>query len=188
MIHNFLTNSYWAKNVTYDVVKKSIKNSFCFGIYKDTKQIGFARVVTDYATTFYLCDVIITDEYRGKGLGKMLMDVVFSYEDIQGLFGLLMTKNAHDLYRRYGFQGSFLHQGSPGRTPRARELGVHKHSGRLRRCDNRMESQTMRIGHRSFDSSSNHRGASRHNCRSEDLLSSGNQNLDRHAELQRFLW
>jgi GNAT superfamily N-acetyltransferase len=104
-IYEMLKNeSYWAPSRSYGKVEKSIENSLCFGLYHKDKQIGFARVVTDYITTFYLCDVIITEEYRGKGLGKMLMDAVFSNDEIQGLFGLLMTKSAHDLYRRYGFQ------------------------------------------------------------------------------------
>ena len=105
-IHRMLANeSYWARNRSLEQVKKSIENSLCFGVFHGNNQIGFARVVTDSVTMFYLCDVIITEKYRGRGLGRMLMDAVFSCDEIQGLFGMLMTKSAHELYRKYGFKG-----------------------------------------------------------------------------------
>ena len=65
MIHNFLKNSYWAEDIPIAVVEKSIANSFCFGIYEDNKQVGFARVITDYTTFAYLGDVFILEGYRG---------------------------------------------------------------------------------------------------------------------------
>jgi len=97
--------SYWARNRTLEQVCKSIEKSICFGLLHGDAQIGFARVVTDGVTMFYLCDVIITKQYRGMGLGRMLMDSVFSNDEIQGLFGMLMTKSTHDLYGKYGFKG-----------------------------------------------------------------------------------
>lgn len=101
---NLLRNSYWAKNRTEDVINKSIENSTCYGIYLGNQQVGFARVVTDYATVFYLCDVIIDDEHRKKGLGKKLMECII--EDFGGMHGLLGTLDAHGLYDQYGFKGN----------------------------------------------------------------------------------
>ena len=104
-VHEMLNNeSYWARHRSLEQVKKSIATSICFGVYHGSRHLGFARVVTDYVTMFYLCDVIITEEYRGRGLGRMLMDAVFSFAEIQGLLGLLLTRSAHGLYRKYGFQ------------------------------------------------------------------------------------
>ena len=105
-IHKMLNNeSYWARNRSLEEISKSIESSLCFGLFHGNNQIGFARVVTDGVTMFYLCDVIITEKYRGRGLGKMLMNAVFSSDEIQGIFGMLMTKSAHGLYRQYGFKG-----------------------------------------------------------------------------------
>jgi ribosomal protein S18 acetylase RimI-like enzyme len=97
--------SYWARNRTKEQIIKSIENSLCFGLFHGDNQIGFARVVTDGVTMFYLCDVIVSEKYRGKGLGKILMDAIFSNKEIEGVFGMLMTKSAHGLYRKYGFRG-----------------------------------------------------------------------------------
>ncbi|MFH1639646.1 MAG: GNAT family N-acetyltransferase [Chloroflexota bacterium] len=105
-IHEMLKNeSYWARSRSLEQVKKSIETSLCFGLYHEDRQVGFARIVTDYTTMFYLCDVIITEKYRSKGLGRMLMEAVFSADEIKGLLGLLMTRSAHGLYRKYCFQG-----------------------------------------------------------------------------------
>ncbi len=76
VIHNFLSNSYWSKNIPFEIVQKSVENSFCFGIYKGEDQIGFARLITDYTTFAYLADVFILEEFRGKGLSKWLMEVM----------------------------------------------------------------------------------------------------------------
>lgn len=104
VIHNFLSNSYWAKNIPLEIVKKSVENSFCFGIYYEKNQIGFARLVTDYATFAYLADVFVLEEFRGKGLSKWLMDVMINYPELQGLRGwMLKTMDAHGLYKQFGF-------------------------------------------------------------------------------------
>ena len=109
VIHNYLCNeSYWAKNIPMEVVKKSIEGSCCFGVYvkknSTTKQIGFARVITDYATFGYLADVFILDTYRGKGLSKWLMKTIMNCPDLQGLRRwLLATKDAHGLYTKFLF-------------------------------------------------------------------------------------
>jgi GNAT superfamily N-acetyltransferase len=105
-IHDYLgKESYWAKNIPFDVVKKSIAGSFCFGLYDKEKQIGFARVITDHATFGYLADVFIIEAYRGKGLSKWLMKEIMDHPDLQGFRRwLLATKDAHGLYKQFGFE------------------------------------------------------------------------------------
>jgi len=104
VIHGFLSSSYWANKRQPEVTKRSIKNSFCFGIYKNKSQIGFARVITDYATFAYLADVFIIEEYRGRGLSKWLMKVIMSCKELQDLRRwFLATKDAHGLYEKFGF-------------------------------------------------------------------------------------
>ncbi len=106
MIHDFLANqSYWAKGIPFAVVKRSIENSLCFGVYHQGKQLGFARVVTDYATIAYIGDVFIIGPHRGKGLGKRLIKTIIDHPELKGLrLWLLGTRDAHDLYRKYGFK------------------------------------------------------------------------------------
>lgn len=104
-IHRFLSNeSYWAQGRSLDLVKRSIENSLCFGVFDGHKQLGFARVVTDFATFAWLADVFIVDEYRGHGLGVWLIEVITSHPRLQGFRRwLLATRDAHELYRRFGF-------------------------------------------------------------------------------------
>lgn len=105
-IHSYLSKeSYWAKNIPLDIVKRSIDNSLCFGIYKKGEQIGFARWVTDKATFGWLCDVYILTAYRGLGLSKKLMAFMIFHPDLQGLRRYqLATLDAHRLYEQYGFK------------------------------------------------------------------------------------
>jgi GNAT superfamily N-acetyltransferase len=103
-IHDFLSNrSYWAQGRPLQVVQDAITHSLCFGVYEGNAQVGFARVVTDYATFAWLCDVFILETHRGRGLGKWLIETVVAHPALQPkkLF-LLATQNAHELYRRYG--------------------------------------------------------------------------------------
>jgi GNAT superfamily N-acetyltransferase len=103
-IHRFLTNSYWAKGIPIDLVEQSIKNSLCFGIYEGNKQIGFARVITDFTTFAYLADVFVDEAYRGRGLSKILMTFIFSFEEFKMLRRfILATQDAHGLYAQFGF-------------------------------------------------------------------------------------
>ena len=104
VIHDFLANSsYWAEGRSFDVVRASIENSLCFGIYKGTELAGFARVVTDYATLAWVCDLFILEEYRREGLGKWLIEYIVAYPELQGLKNMLLaTKDAHEMYRKYG--------------------------------------------------------------------------------------
>lgn len=105
MIHNFLKSSYWAEDILRVAFEISIKNSLCFGIYEGNKQVGFARVISDYATSALLRDVFILESYRGQGLGKWLIKYILEYPELQNVQKwLLGTKDAHELYRRYGFQ------------------------------------------------------------------------------------
>jgi GNAT superfamily N-acetyltransferase len=105
MIHDFLSRqSYWAKGRELEVVNRGIDNSLSFGIYRGEQQIGFARVVTDYATFAWLADVFVLEEYRGRGLGKWLIEVIVAHPQLQGFRRwALATKDAHELYRDFGF-------------------------------------------------------------------------------------
>ncbi len=104
-IDGFLSNSYWNKGIPIELVQKSIKNSFCFGVYCNENQIGFARVVTDFAINAYLADVFILEEHRGKGLSKQLMDFIFGHPQLQNIKAWrLVTADAHGLYAKYGFK------------------------------------------------------------------------------------
>ena len=104
-VHHFLsTSSYWALEIPFKTVAKSIENSLCFGIYKDNRQVGFARWVTDAATFAYLADVYVESEFRGLGLSKKLMSLMLFHEDLQGLRRYqLATRDAHGLYEQFGF-------------------------------------------------------------------------------------
>jgi GNAT superfamily N-acetyltransferase len=103
-IHKFLADSYWAKGIPREVVERSIENSLAFGLYKGSEQIGFARVISDYATYAYIGDVFVLEEYRGHGLGVWLMETIMSHPRLQGLRRWsLLTRDAHWLYSRVGF-------------------------------------------------------------------------------------
>jgi GNAT superfamily N-acetyltransferase len=104
-IHRFLTeDSYWAEGIPLETVERAIEHSLNFGLYKQDQQIGFARVVTDYATFAYLADVFVLEPFRGQGLSKWLLDVITTHPQLQGLRRwLLGTKDAHGLYHQFGF-------------------------------------------------------------------------------------
>jgi len=106
LIHDFLANnSYWAEGRSLETVQRSIENSLNFGVFKDSTQVGFARVVTDYATFAWIADVFILPEYRGRGLSKWLMTVMVAHPQLQGFRRwVLATKDAHGLYRSIGFR------------------------------------------------------------------------------------
>ncbi|RKL64755.1 GNAT family N-acetyltransferase [Salipaludibacillus neizhouensis] len=102
-IYVFMQRSYWANRRPKDKIKKSIENSLCYGVYDGGKQVGFARIVTDWATMYYLCDVYIDEDYRVQGIGKKLIEEIVSSECLRNLFGYLGTKDAHSLYEQYDF-------------------------------------------------------------------------------------
>jgi GNAT superfamily N-acetyltransferase len=104
LIHGYLAGSYWAEGIARDLVARSIENSLCFGVFRGEDQVGFARVVSDYATFAYIGDVFILAQHRGRGLGKFLMECVMKHPELQGLRRWsLVTRDAHGLYKQFGF-------------------------------------------------------------------------------------
>jgi len=105
MIHHYLAGSYWAKGVPLKIVRKAVANSLSFGVFEETKQLGFGRFITDRATFAYLADVFVLPAYRGRGLSRLMLDAVLEHSDLQGLRRLMLaTKDAHGLYEKYGFE------------------------------------------------------------------------------------
>lgn len=103
-IHDFLSRSYWAKDIPFEVVDRSIDNSLCFGLYDGGRQVGFARVITDRTTFAYLADVFVLPSHRGRGLSRRLMEAVLAHPDLRGLRrSMLATRDAHGLYEKVGF-------------------------------------------------------------------------------------
>lgn len=106
-IYELLKKAYWAKDRSELVTKKAINNSLNFAIFETTSErlVGFARVITDYSTVYYLSDVFIDEEFRGRGLGKKIVEWIVLHEDkLSGINGLLKTKDAMNLYAKYGFE------------------------------------------------------------------------------------
>jgi N-acetylglutamate synthase-like GNAT family acetyltransferase len=105
VVHGFLTNCYWARGIPREVVRRSIEKALCFGIYDaGGAQVGFARVITDFATFAYLGDVFVLETHRGRGLSKWLMECIVAHPDLQGLRRwILLTRDAHGLYAQFGF-------------------------------------------------------------------------------------
>lgn len=104
-IHAYLTRSYWSGGISRDIAERGIANSLCFGVYEGDQQVGFARVITDYATFAYLADVFIIESHRGMGLSKFLMECIVNDSRLQGFRRwILGTRDAHGLYAQYGFK------------------------------------------------------------------------------------
>ena len=105
VIHGFLTNCYWAKGIPREVVARSIQHSLCFGVYDGSGAlVGFARVVSDFATVAYLGDVFVLESHRGRGLSKWMMECIMQHPSLQGLRRwILLTRDAHGLYSQFGF-------------------------------------------------------------------------------------
>jgi GNAT superfamily N-acetyltransferase len=101
-----LRSTYWASKRSDEQIEKSMQNSSCYGIYleDEEKLTGFARVISDYATTYYLCDVVIDEDYQNKGLGTALVGYIESLPIYEGLRGILITRDAHSLYRKFGYE------------------------------------------------------------------------------------
>lgn len=104
-VHHFLSKeSYWSQNIPFETVKTASENSLTFGVYHHNQQIGYARIVSDYATVAYLGDVYILPEFRGQGLSKWLMATIMNHPNLQGLRRwILLTADAHGLYKQYGW-------------------------------------------------------------------------------------
>lgn len=105
VIHQYLSEeSYWAKNIPREKVEKSMENALCFGVFTEGNQVGFARVISDFATIAYIGDVFILPQHRGKGLSKRLMRMIMEHPELQGLRRwILATADAHSLYEQFGF-------------------------------------------------------------------------------------
>jgi GNAT superfamily N-acetyltransferase len=104
LIHDFLNTIYWAEGRSRALVERTIANSLCFGAYADGRQIAFGRVITDRAVFGYLADIFVIPEFRGRGIGKALVRAMVQHPDIAGLkVVLLRTRDAHGLYRQFGF-------------------------------------------------------------------------------------
>ncbi len=103
-IADMLTRAYWALGRSRERTERALANSLAFGVYDGDKQIGIARIISDFAIFAYLCDVFIHEDYRARGLGKWLMQTIISHPDLQGLRRwVLATHDAHTLYKQYGF-------------------------------------------------------------------------------------
>ncbi len=103
-IHAFLSRSFWdSQGISRETVERAIRSSLCFGVYDGQQQIGFARVVTDGATFAYLCDDYILESYRGRGLGKWLMECILSHPELQGLHRWVVVTRDARLYQKVGF-------------------------------------------------------------------------------------
>jgi N-acetylglutamate synthase-like GNAT family acetyltransferase len=105
VIHGFLASCYWSKGISRELLAKAIRNSLCFGVYEDDRQVGFARVVTDQATFAYLADVFVLESHRGRGLARELVAAIAADPRLQGLRRwVLVTRDAHPLYAKFGFK------------------------------------------------------------------------------------
>ena len=106
-VHRFLAGSYWAEGIPREVVERSIRHSICFGAFDGDRQVGFARVISDRATFAYVADVFVLPSHRGRSIGKRLMACITSHPELQNLrLWTLFTRDAHGLYRQYGFQAT----------------------------------------------------------------------------------
>ena len=99
-----LKTTYWANQRDREQIERSIQNSICVGVYRDGEQIAFARCVTDYATVFWLADVIVDERFRGRGVAKAMLSAILSKESLSGINGILATRDAHGLYKQFGFE------------------------------------------------------------------------------------
>ena len=103
-IWSFLSRAYWATDRSQEEIARSLQNSLCFGLFDGAKQIGLMRVVSDMTIFAYLCDVFVQEDYRGQGLSKWLLSCVMSHPDLQSIRRwILLTRDAHGLYRQFGF-------------------------------------------------------------------------------------
>ena len=103
-ICDFLSRAYWAQNRPREIIKLSLRHSLVFGIYDGSRQVGLARIITDYATFAWLCDVFVHEDYRGKGIGKWLISSIISHPALHDLRRIaLATRDAHGLYSQFGF-------------------------------------------------------------------------------------
>ncbi len=123
VVHGYLARAYWSQGIPREIVERAVPRSLCFTLLEGDRQIGFARVVTDHTTYAYICDVFVLESHQGKGLGTWLMQCVVKYPEIKGLRRCqLVTRDAHELYRRVGF----TEISKPERHMELVAPGVHK--------------------------------------------------------------
>ena len=104
-VKHLLEQSYWAKDRPLDTIAKSMKNSLCFGVFSpEEKLVGFARMITDYAVTYYVSDVVIDEDHRNRSLGTHLIKYMTESDEAKGLNGVLLTSYAHSFYEKLGFE------------------------------------------------------------------------------------
>ena len=105
-VMDLLKQTYWAAERSSEIVRRSMENSRCFGIRQEEekKLVGFARVISDLATTYYLCDVVVDSRYQRMGLGKRLISYIENLPEYRGLRGVLITRDAHAFYEKFGFE------------------------------------------------------------------------------------
>jgi len=99
-----LRTTYWAAQRPRELIEKSIRYSFCFGLYWRGAQVGFGRVVTDWATFAWICDVVVDEAHRGGGMGKRFVEEIVTHGEIAGIRQLLATRDAHTLYEKFGYE------------------------------------------------------------------------------------
>lgn len=99
-----LQKTYWADDRSDEIIIKSMQNSNCIGVFDKDKQIGFCRLITDFATTYYFCDAIVEESYRGKGIGSVMLNYIIEDDLYKNLRGILGTKDAHGFYEHFGFE------------------------------------------------------------------------------------
>ena len=102
-VEALLRDTYWAADRPRSVLERSVQNSLCFGLFHEGVQVGFGRVVTDFATVAYLCDVVIANGHRGRGVGKWMLTCILEHPQLKGCRIDLFTKDAQEFYRRFGF-------------------------------------------------------------------------------------
>lgn len=117
-VHAFLTKAYWCAGISRSLLDRALANSLCFGLYyRDREQVGLSRVVTDYSTFAYLCDVYVLETHRGKGLGHWMVECIMTHPDLQNLRRFtLATRDAHGIYAAFGFA-----------SPKAPERQMERH-------------------------------------------------------------
>lgn len=104
LIHSEISQTYWAKGIPFDVMSRAIDNSLCFGVFTGSNQVAFARLITDNATFAYLADVFVLKPFRGQGLSKLMLASIVNHPELQGLRRMVLaTRDAHELYRQFGF-------------------------------------------------------------------------------------
>lgn len=103
-VREMMRSAYWTDEKDIEILEKAIAAGMCFGVYEDGRQIAYSRVVSDFTTMYWIADVIVDEAYRGEGVGTILMEAIVGHERLQGLSAMLVTRDAHGFYERFGFE------------------------------------------------------------------------------------